>query len=334
MTLKDRWNRFLERATEMHGDKFVYFEEEFVNYKTPMKIICPVHGEFKQAPDKHISNNSKGCPQCWEDMKSNVLKNVDRSNVKTKAILSKEEFLNRVNQKFQNKFSYDLTNYTGFSGAKIKITCPTHGEFEICPQSHFIAETGCKKCGLEKRNKTSTKEYEFAILQLQEKHSSFYQYPDYNRENYINKRSKIDIFCPKHGIFQKTAQKHLSGQGCWGCKVEQLIRDNILVGGYSEDLFKDRPELCNLPSVLYYLKINNGEFYKIGISRYDANSRFKGLKHKSKGKIHSIELIWEESDSLYKCFKKEQLILSQYSQYRVFENWSTELFNRDVISLL
>lgn len=323
----------MERATEMHGDKFTYFEEEFIKQKTPMKIICPIHGEFKQVPDKHVAKDSKGCPQCWDNMRKDVLSAVDRTNVKTKEILSKEEFLARVNKKFENKFSYDLTNYTGFSGKKIKITCPAHGEFEICPQSHFIAETGCKKCGLEKRNKTSTKAYEFAISQLQEKHSSFYQYPDYNRENYVNKRSKIDIICPKHGIFQKSAQKHLAGQGCWGCKVEQLIRDNILVGGYSEELFQTKPELRELSGSLYYLKINNGEFYKIGITKNGALSRFGGIKSKAAGSVYSIELIWEENDSLYNCFKKEQSILEQYSQYRVFENWSTELFNRDVFQL-
>jgi hypothetical protein len=48
---------------------------------------------------------------------------------------------------------------------------------------------------------------------------------------------KIKIICREHGEFIKSAQKHLSGQGCFKCKVKQMVEDGILVGGYSEELF-------------------------------------------------------------------------------------------------
>jgi hypothetical protein len=43
------------------------------------------------------------------------------------------------------------------------------------------------------------------------------------------------------------------------------------------------PSLKNRDATLYYFFINNGEFYKIGITINDPRDRGKSLKSKSKG---------------------------------------------------
>ena len=53
---------FIEMAKKVHGDKYNYDECTYENAKTKVKIICPIHGEFWQAPFNHVQNH--GCPKC------------------------------------------------------------------------------------------------------------------------------------------------------------------------------------------------------------------------------------------------------------------------------
>lgn len=53
---------FIRKAHLVHGDKYDYSKVEYINYETPICIICPVHGEFWQTPDKHL--HGAGCPMC------------------------------------------------------------------------------------------------------------------------------------------------------------------------------------------------------------------------------------------------------------------------------
>ena len=56
---------FITRAREVHGDRYDYTQVEYINNSTPVKIICPEHGEFEQRPDMHL-HQKQGCPQCAE----------------------------------------------------------------------------------------------------------------------------------------------------------------------------------------------------------------------------------------------------------------------------
>lgn len=53
---------FLQKAREVHGDKYDYSKVEYVNNRTKVCIICPTHGEFWQTPSEHLQNH--GCPVC------------------------------------------------------------------------------------------------------------------------------------------------------------------------------------------------------------------------------------------------------------------------------
>lgn len=53
---------FIERAKEIHGDKYNYSLVDYKNAKTKVKIICPKHGVFEQVPDSHLRED--GCPIC------------------------------------------------------------------------------------------------------------------------------------------------------------------------------------------------------------------------------------------------------------------------------
>lgn len=53
---------FIERARKIHGDKYDYSKVIYINKNTKVIIICPIHGKFKQSPDKHL--NGCGCQKC------------------------------------------------------------------------------------------------------------------------------------------------------------------------------------------------------------------------------------------------------------------------------
>lgn len=75
-----------KRIRERHAAKFIQFleehysgiydisEVEYVNNRTKVKLVCPIHGEFYLTPNK-IMSRLDGCPYCHE---SKLEKEVDR----------------------------------------------------------------------------------------------------------------------------------------------------------------------------------------------------------------------------------------------------------------
>lgn len=63
---KPTLTEFIEKAKEVHGDKYDYSKVIYKNAHTKVTIICPKHGEFKQSPRNHL-NRKHGCPKCAID---------------------------------------------------------------------------------------------------------------------------------------------------------------------------------------------------------------------------------------------------------------------------
>lgn len=53
---------FVMKSTSVHNNFYNYSKVEYKDEKTPVTIICPVHGEFSQRPERHLAG--KGCPKC------------------------------------------------------------------------------------------------------------------------------------------------------------------------------------------------------------------------------------------------------------------------------
>ena len=62
---KPTTEQFIEKAKEIHGDKYDYSKAEYINNHTPICIICKEHGEFWQMPTSHLIKKA-GCPICNE----------------------------------------------------------------------------------------------------------------------------------------------------------------------------------------------------------------------------------------------------------------------------
>ena len=319
--------KFLERAIIKFGNKFDYSSFIYINAKTKGIIICPKHGEFLKTPEKHISKDSNGCNECYYDK----CRNTKREKYESTPRITKEKLLERVTTQFGNKFLYNLDNYNGIVSNNIEITCPEHGKFYMTPRAHLLSISGCNKCSYIIIKKSKTKSYEDVIKIVKNIHGNKYIYPIENKDIYINQKTKIKIICPEHGEFIKTINKHQAGQGCFRCKINSMVEHKILVGGYSHILFDNDPSLKNRDATLYYFSINNGDFYKIGITTNDPRDRGKSLKSKSKGFIKNYNIIHTEKMSLYDAFLKEESILEKFSDKRTYTKWTTELFSEDVL---
>lgn len=318
----NRFYNFVKQAIEKHQEKFDYSKFKYVNAKTRGIIICSIHGEFEQSPDKHL-NSKHACPYCWSKLRGK-----NRVYTYKKPPKSKDEFLEQTQRKYGNRYKYDLSSYTGITGNLIRIICPVHGEFEMIPKNHLINLLGCPKCGYENRTNAKTKSYQDFVARANQVFDNYYSYP--LDQSYTNRKSIVEILCPVHGSFLKKAQKHLIGQGCFKCKVQQLIDSGTLIGGYNGKLFRTYPELKTTKAILYVLKI--GDLFKIGITRKSVKDRIRSLSSQSKIPLSDICILFEKDLTLYESYKLEQKTLNKFRKNRIYKDWSTELLTVDVTS--
>lgn len=111
-----------------------------------------------------------------------------------------------------DKYDYSKTIYQ-HSMQPLTITCRTHGDFLVRPNNHLSSKQGCQKCS--KRYHYSQEEF---VQEANRIHGSKY---DYSRVIYVNNKTKVDILCPKHGVFSQLPATHTcKGGGCKRCANE------------------------------------------------------------------------------------------------------------------
>jgi len=122
---------FINKAKEIHSDKYDYSLSNYKNAKTKVKIICPEHGEFEQTPDAHL--RGQGCPFCGI-----------KTNTKNKIEKSKKIFFQKAKKIYPN-FDYFHVNYLGLD-TKVKIVCDKGHSFNQTPYHHMYRFQGCPIC--------------------------------------------------------------------------------------------------------------------------------------------------------------------------------------------
>lgn len=61
-TTKRTTEEFVAEAGTVHSSKYDYSKVDYINSRTKVCIICPIHGEFWQTPSSHLRGS--GCPVC------------------------------------------------------------------------------------------------------------------------------------------------------------------------------------------------------------------------------------------------------------------------------
>lgn len=196
---------FIEKAKEVHGDKYDYSKVEYVNCNTKVCIICPKHGEFYIKPGNFL--HGQGCKWCGIEKH------------KKERALTTEEFINRAKEVHGNKYDYSKVEYVNCD-TKVCIICSKHGEFWQTPYKHVNNKCGCPKCA--KNIPYTTEEFVKSAIAV---HGDKY---DYSKSQYIDAFTKVCITCPKHGDFWQTPCTHLAGRGCPKCAGKNKTTEEFI----------------------------------------------------------------------------------------------------------
>lgn len=209
---------FIEKARQIHGDKYDYSKVEYINNHTKVCIICPEHGEFWQIPNSHL--NGHGCPIC--------ARNYCR--------LSYNIFTERANKIHNNRYIYPefiCRNNKQY----VEIICPTHGLFRQKLKTHLDG-CGCPECyksTLENNIREFLKGHNINFIEQQ-----MFDWLKYK------KQLKLDFYLPDYNIaIECQGQQHFKPIKYFGGESELntiIERDRIK---------KDLCESHNI-KILYY----------------------------------------------------------------------------------
>ena len=232
MPKKLKLEEFIQKAKEIHGDKYDYSKTQYINMMTKVIIICPIHGEFLQFPNHHIRKH--GCPKCANNIKYTT-----------------EQFIQKAKEIHGDKYDYSLVNYSN-NKDKVCIICPLHGKFYMSPNSHISAKQGCRECRKENLHNKYAFTTEQFIQKAKEIHGDKY---DYSLVNYYNYMTPVKIICKKHGQFLQQPLSHLNNRGCPKCRCSKIENDiekllNIMKIEYN---FHDRTILNNKLELDFYI---------------------------------------------------------------------------------
>lgn len=174
---KDELEKFITEANIIHNNKYEYTKSNYINSKTKLTIICPIHGEFTQIPEKHL--RKQGCPKC----------NINGSENR---LTSQKDFIKKCKKIHGNKYDYSETIYKGLKYS-IKVICDIHGSFNQNAARHSKGQ-GCKKCYYERNERTSKGELEL----LNFIKANYQGKIETNVWNIID--SELDIYLPEQKV--------------------------------------------------------------------------------------------------------------------------------------
>ena len=304
---KHRKNDFVERAKEIHGNKYDYSKTKYETSHKKVIIICPIHGEFQQLAGQHLKG--RGCFKCGREITGKKKKK------------SQEDFINDAKSIHGNKFLYDKVNYLD-SKIKVIITCPKHGDFLISPYN-LLAGKGCKKCYYETISERVSLTQEEFVNRCKEIHGGKY---DYSKSIYKGKDKKVLIICPIHGEFKQLAGHHMRGHGCPHCMrslgeeeianiLNELKVDYIPQYRISNDNLFCKSKVLKvdfyLPKYGVFIEYNGAQHYK-PIEHFGGESKFEQQKERdmalrqfcNERNIKLIEISYKEFGNIENIIKR------------------------------
>jgi len=284
---------WVQEAIAVHGDSYSYDRVVYVRNNDKVIITCKKHGDFEQAPNKHLSG--RGCAKCSGNHN-----------------YSTDEWVQEAIGVHGDCYGYDRAVYIR-NKDKVIITCKKHGDFEQESASHLSGK-GCAKCGKESMAiKISQEAKDNFIERSRAVHGDRY---DYGRVVYVRAHDKVIIICANHGDFEQRPNDHLKGNGCPSCPRRYdhpanlyLMRNGLgkVKVGYSIDvdariskLNRDAPfeaellEMWTLPDTPTVRKIEGKVHRKLakyhaGLSGFDGASEWFNVSHeRAKKEINAI----------------------------------------------
>ena len=294
---------FIDRARQIHGDKYNYTKSLYTGSDSKLIVTCLIHGDWQLDARSHLRGN--GCQRCANQAKANLISEIAR-----------EEFVDKASKIHNNFYSYEKFIYTT-SKEKGIVSCRLHRDYLQSPNSH-LAGAGCRECGIlsystPKREKAA----QTFIERAKKVHGDVY---DYSETVYIKARVKVLINCRKHGQYEQYPVGHLGGMGCPLCGHERTTQAHIENPmGWRVSCWKKCAEKSkHFDSFKVYLLClfnDNEKFYKIGRTFNKTETRIQiipysceilhEIKHEDPKVIFNLE---NELQRKYKKFRYAPLV--------------------------
>ena len=259
--------KFLTKA-RLHPNhknkKYNYEKAIYYDCFTCLDVYCPTHEIiFSVRPTDHLAGI--GCKLCTNDHKRKI-----------KTAKAAKKFIPQAQKhpKHKNKnYGYEKSIYID-SKTPIQIWCPNHKKyFWITPNNHLQGK-GCKECGHEETNK---KQILKAKLEFEQKAKIHPNHKNknygYNNVIYINAKTHVLIYCPKHGNFSQTPDNHLHGYGCPFCPSMLESNGEIIINSYLKEHNIDFKRQVRLEKCKNIKKLS----FDFGIYDLDNHEKLKAL---------------------------------------------------------
>ena len=254
---KKSQKQFEAEVITLYGNKYDFSLTNYINTKTPVALICNIHGEFTKSPVSILNENA--CDECCKK--------------KTKST-DKDTFIEEAIKVYGDKDDYTNTEVVS-SKYKVEVRCTKHDLIFKKDIQSYLLGCGCPKCSAENYTLIRTKTTEQFIEEAKEVHGNNCDYTD---TIYKSAKDKVTIKCNKHNIiFEQHPDNHLKGGSCRKCLSENIsksLKGREGTCGYTRSGYVKQAngrEAC-----VYLIKCfnENEEFYKIGKTFLDMNKRF------------------------------------------------------------
>lgn len=275
-----------------------YTNTKYWDDEHPLTIVCNLHGEFQELP-KNIINNKIPCKECAKTVKEYSYKN---------KFYTLEAFKQACIEANGDRFDYSKIEFNGFNRCFYP-SCKEHGTITVKKPHTHLTYTTCAKC----RGTKSRYTQEDFVKKAKELHGNKY---DYSNSIYTSSREEITIYCNycKQEFTHKQASYHLQGNGCNLCSL----------AGFDS----------SKPGILYYLSIDDGTAYKIGITNKSVKERY------TPSDLKRIKIIkeWKFSFGNDARIREQEIIQTfKYAKYNGDISLEScthkEMFNYDVLLL-
>jgi Zn finger protein HypA/HybF involved in hydrogenase expression len=177
------WKDILKSFREVHGDKYQYNRDDYINSSSKLRITCPKHGEFIQDVTSH--KHGQGCPKCGRERISDFL------------TTPWEEVLKSFRETHKDEYEYTPETYTLLE-TPMEMFCKKHGRFEQTPKNHRNG-SGCPIC----KSSRGEKEIEFLLRDLNVEYEHQKKFPE------LSVYYRFDFYIPSiNTIIEYNGRQH------------------------------------------------------------------------------------------------------------------------------
>ena len=217
MGIKLTQEEVIRRIKKTHGNKYDLSKFVYTTHRSKSIFICKIHGEFLSQP-KEVWGGT-GCPECGKK--------------KFKPISKWEEVEQKILDKHGDVYDFVVDTYKGV-GKKMEVICKIHNHKWKPRPIDLIRGQGCPKCRYVKSGKKRVLKVPEFIKRSRKTHGDKYDYSQVHQFKQ-QKKERVKIICPTHGVFKQNPFDHYSGSGCPKCWEE--IRSEVLTIPW-EDILK------------------------------------------------------------------------------------------------